>query len=443
MPRRNLVWLLVVAAIGVSLWVWPHTIVRRDALYQRFAPLLDVQAEIHRKYVEEVEDKVLLRGAIRGMLRELDPFSDYFDPEEYPQFLRRTTGQFYGIGVEVSLVGGYLTIVSPIEDSPAFKAGLRAGDRIVQIDGRPTRDLTLEQAVARMGGDPGTSVRLQVWSPGDDQPRDVTIVRQLVKLHSVKGYATGDGTAPRDFVDAAAGIGYVRLTNFDENTAQQLDAAVGRMYAAGLRALILDVRDNPGGLLKTAVEVADRFLSEGRIVSTKGRASPEEVWSATTANDYPKQVPLAVLINDGSASASEIVAGALRDHGRAVVVGETSFGKGSVQRLLEMARGESALKLTTAYYYLPKGERIHGRGVQPDVEVRLSRREKEALLTSMPSTAPARDTATGTAPRPPVVDRQLEKALDLLRARLGVSGTQPLNGGGGLQSRPEPEAERR
>lgn len=429
MPKRNLVWLLVVVAVGTGLWVWPHTIVRRDLFYNTFGTLYDVQMEIHRKYVEEVQDSKLLRGAIRGMLRELDPYSDYFDAEEYPQFHKRTTGQFYGIGVEVAIVSGALTIISPIEDTPAFKAGLRTGDRILQIDGESTRDMTLSHAVNRIGGEAGTEVRLKIVAMGEIEPRDVVIKRGLVTLQSVKGYRQAETEPSKDFIDRDAGIGYVRLTAFEENTAQQLDVAVGRMTQAGLKALVIDVRDNPGGLLKSAVEVVDRFLSEGRIVSTKGRTSTEEVWPATSGFDYPNRVPLVILVNDGSASASEILSGALRDHKRATLVGERTFGKGSVQTLVEMDKGASALKLTTSYYYLPSGERIHGHGVAPDVEVKLTREEKEALM-SLPLIVTTTQGATQTAPasRPAIRDRQLEKAVEILRAKLGLASrptTQP------------------
>lgn len=423
MPKRNLVWLLVVIALGAGLWVFPNTFVRRDTLYRDFAPLLDIRDQIRKNYVEEVDDKALLRGAIRGMLQELDPFSDYYDADEYAQFKKRAVGHFTGIGVEVSIKDGYLTVVSPIEDTPAYAAGLRTGDRLLEIDGVNTQNITLAQAVAQIAGESGTQVRLKVWSPGDEQAREVEITRGLVTLLSVKGYQRRPDNTWEYFVDRKAGIGYVRLAGFDENTPEQLDRAVQAMYAQGLRGLIIDLRDNPGGLLKTAVAIADRFLSSGRIVSTKGRASEEEIWSASPEGNYRKQVPLVLLVNDGSASASEILAGALHDHGRAILVGEKTYGKGSVQNLIEFNQGETALKLTTAYYYLPKGERIHQKGVAPDIEVKLTREEKRAVLPERRLSLATTRTTTASTTSAPVVDRQLEKAIEVLREELGLSPT--------------------
>ncbi len=419
MPRRNLVWLLVVVVLGVGLWVYPHTILRRDMLYQEFGVLLDVRAQIRKNYVEEIEDRTLLRGAIRGMLQELDPFSDYFDGEEYAQFNKRSAGQFSGIGAEVSIKDGYLTVISPIEDTPAFAAGLRAGDRILEIDGVSASSLSLAQAVARISGEAGTKVRLKIRPAGSEETREVCITRGVVTFVSVKGYRRREDNTWDYFVDRQAGIGYVRLASFDKNTPEQLDRAVQTMYAEGLQGLILDLRDNPGGLLETAVAIADRFLSGGKIVSTKGRASPEEIWWATPDGDYRNQPPLVLLVNDGSASASEILAGALRDHNRAVLVGEKTYGKGSVQKLIELNKGESALKLTMAYYYLPKDERIHQKGVKPDYEVRLTPEEKRVLLPERRALTTTR-TATASATRPVLADRQLERAIEVLRARMGL-----------------------
>jgi carboxyl-terminal processing protease len=423
MPKRNLIWILVVAALGVGLWVYPYTFLRQDQLYQTFGPLLDVRTQVRKYYVEEVDDARLLRGAIRGMLRDLDPFSDYLDGEEYAQFKKRSAGHFSGIGVEVAVVNGFLTVVAPIEDTPAFRAGIRAGDRILEVDGHKTEDMTLSEAVTRIGGELGTHVTLTIASLRDKESRKLTITRGIVTLESVKGYRRGAHDRWQYCVDPEAKIGYVRLTSFDENTPEQMDRAMQRIFREGLAAVIIDVRDNPGGLLKTAVAIADRFLRDGRIVSTRGRASEEEIWTATPEDDYPRQVRLAVLINDASASASEILAGALHDHHRAVLVGEKSFGKGSVQTLTEFADGKSALKLTTAYYYLPNGERIHKRGVKPDYKVVLSLEEKEALLMATTQPMATQPAVEGTTTQAAVRDRQLERAVDVLRKQLGFSPT--------------------
>lgn len=446
MPKRNLVWIAVGAVLAVLLWKVPEAVIRRDALYEQFGPLTDISLQIHKNYVREVPREVLLRGAIDGMMQRLDPYSRYFDEAEYEQFSKRTEGQFYGIGVEIEqLPTGELVIVSPIEGSPAFLAGLRADDRIIMIDDTKTTDIPAEKAVEMIKGQPDTTVRLTVFRPSTGERFEKAIERKLIMVPTVRGWAHTVDWQWDYLIDPAYRIGYVRILNFERNTARQLDAVVRTLLVEErIRGLVLDVRDNPGGLLDVAVRVADLFLDEGLIVTIKGRNTPEQPYRAMRENTYPAQLRVAVLVNNGSASASEIVAGALKDHKRAVVVGERTFGKGSVQTMFEVENRHGRVKLTTGYYYLPSGELIHDRGIMPDKLVVLTPAERAELLesqlrvystarkpetrpatTTAPATAPAA-TATATAPAADTkvavrIDRQLQVALDTLRDQLRES----------------------
>lgn len=437
MPKRNIVWVAIGAVVAMLLWKVPENILRRDALYKEFGPLLDVRVFVVKNYVEEVKDEVLLRGAIDGMTHRLDPYSEYFPPEESQEFHNRTEGQFEGIGVEVEqLRTGELLVVSPIEGSPAFRAGLRPGDRILKIEQTKTSDLSLEKAIGLIRGRPGTSVRLTIHRPGVTEPQEISVARAQVTLRSVRGWSR-TGEWQWDYViDPEYRIGYVRIFRFERLTTEQLDEVMSPLLSRQrIRALIIDVRDNPGGLLPVVVDIANRFLRrDARIVSTKGRRKAEEIYRATGERPYPN-VPVVILVNEGSASASEILAGALKDNGRATLVGERTFGKGSVQELFEVPTKDGRngqLKLTTSYYYLPNGERIHGKGVEPDVLVELSSAEREARVDAMRSVYSGRNEAIATQPATTsapgeehfqiAIDRQLQTALDLLRQRLA---TQP------------------
>lgn len=442
MPKRNIIWILVAGVVALLLWKVPESAVRRDALYSQFSPLLDVRVQVLKHYVEEVDDQKLLKGAIDGMLNRLDPYCAYMDNNEYEQFNKRTKGQFYGIGIEVTRVPGEgLLVVTPIEGSPAFAAGLRTGDRITAIDGSKTDNMPLTKGVELIGGKPGTSVRLTVFRPGTEETFDKTVTRGLVIVRTVRGWARNSEWDWDYLIDDKDRIGYIRISSFEGQTEEQFDQIVrDLLHQHHMRGLVLDLRDNPGGLLPVVVSIANRFIKEGRIVSTKRRIGPEQAFIATGENIYP-DFPMTVLINGGSASASEILAGCLRDHGRATLVGERSFGKGSVQELMELENGSGAVKLTTAYYYLPNGERIHGHGVAPHKVVDLSPQEKTELLESQlavfstsapsnggatkPATAPAPATATASAPESGnrieiMIDRQLQEALTLVRGRLAT-----------------------
>jgi carboxyl-terminal processing protease len=437
MPKRNIIWILVAGVIALLLWKIPETAVRRDALYNQFRALLDVRVQVLKHYVDEVEHDKLLKGAIDGMLNHLDPYCAYFDSKEYEQFNKRTKGQFYGIGIEVTkLPGEGLLVVSPIEGSPAFQAGLQTGDRITGIDGVKTDNMPLPKGVELIAGKPGTSVNLTVFRPATDETFEKTITRGLVTVRTVRGWARDDTWDWDYLIDPEQRIGYVRISGFEMQTAEQFDAVIRDLLARHhMRGLVLDLRDNPGGLLDVVVTIANRFIAQGRIVSTKRRVGPEQVFMATSESQYPS-FPLAVVINGGSASASEILAGCLRDHGRATLVGERTFGKGSVQELIELENGGGAVKLTTAYYYLPNGERIHGHGVAAQRVVDLTPQEKTELLESQmavfstsisPTTGPHTQPATATATAPQAdprvaiaVDRQLREALDVVRGQLAT-----------------------
>jgi len=436
MPKRNIIWILVAGVVALLLWKIPETALRRDALYTNFSPLLDVRVQVRRHYVEEVADPKLLKGAIDGMLMHLDPYSAYFDAKEYEQFDKRTKGQFYGIGIEVTrLPGEGLLIVTPIEGSPAFQAGLRAGDRITAIDGTRTDNMPLPKGVEMIGGKPGTSVRLTLFRPTTEETLEKHVTRGLITVRTVRGWARNGDWEWDYLIDPEHRIGYIRISAFENPTGEQFDEVIRMLRAQHhMRGLVLDVRDNPGGLLPAVVNIANRFIAHGRIVSTLRRERPEQAYLATGKDLYP-DFPLAVLINHGSASASEILAGALRDHGRATLVGERSFGKGSVQELIPLENGSGAVKLTTAYYYLPNGERIHGHGVAPHRVVELTPAERTEMAedqlavfsTSMPtSTHPETQPADAPATQPESmrveirIDRQLQEALRVVREQLAT-----------------------
>ena len=330
----------------------------REEIYEKLSVFTQALNYIEKNYVKEVDAKKLIYGAIKGMVAELDPHTTFMTPDFYKEMEVETKGEFGGLGIEITMKEGILTIVSPIEGTPAYKKGLKAGDRIIAIEGNSTRGMTLMEAVKRLRGKKGTKVTITIQRD-DQKPFDVTIVRDIIKVKSVS----------YRMEDPKAKIGYVRIRSFQERTSRQLDAALKDLEKQGVKALILDLRNNPGGLLSQAVGVSDRFLGKGRlVVSIKGRNGSNEVkFMAHEEHTFPFH-PMIVLVNAGSASASEIVAGALQDWHRAVIAGERTFGKGSVQTVYPLSDG-SALKLTTAAYYTPSGRSIQEQGIIPDVEI--------------------------------------------------------------------------
>jgi len=332
----------------------PHTQLPLQEL-RNFTEIFD---RIRNSYVEEVDDKTLLEYAINGMLTNLDPHSDYLLPEDFSDLQENTTGKFGGLGIEVGVEDGYIKVISPIDDTPAEKAGIKAGDLIVTLDGEPVRDMALSDAVERMRGEPGTNIKLSIRREGEGELLEFVLTRAEIKVASVRSETLSKG------------IGYLRITQFQEKSGRELNKQIKKLQESEgeLKGLVLDLRNNPGGVLDAAVEICDAFLDSGLIVYTEGRLEESDLRYSATSNTIAKDIPLVVLINGGSASASEIVAGALQDHHRAVILGTQSFGKGSVQSVLPIA-GNKAIKLTTARYFTPSGRSIQAQGIVPDVEV--------------------------------------------------------------------------
>jgi len=328
--------------------------------YESIELFTDVLAIVKKSYVEEVDTKKLIYGAINGMLASLDPHSSFMPPETYKEMKIETKGTFGGLGIEISIKDGILTVISPIEDTPAYRAGIKAGDQILKIDDKFTKDLSIMDAVKRMRGTKGTKVTLSIMREGFDRPKEFPLVRDVIQVKSIK------------FKTLDEGYVYVRIAQFQEKTADDLQKALSSLQETNkgkINGLVLDLRNDPGGLLDQAVKVAEYFLEEGKlIVYTEGREKDSQMRFASRKGDKQPNYPIVVLINSGSASASEIVAGALQDHKRAVVMGVQSFGKGSVQTILPLS-DNSGLRLTTARYHTPSGRSIQAKGITPDITV--------------------------------------------------------------------------
>lgn len=342
---------------------------KKDDLYRQVELFADTLAIIQSDYVEEAKPKDLIYGALKGMLASLDPHSQFMDPDTYNELKVDTEGKFGGLGIEITIKDGLLTVVTPIEDTPAWKAGIKANDRIVKINNEITRDMTLSEAVKRMRGKPGEAVILTVLRESEKKILEFKIVRDIIKIKDIK--------EARILED---GIGYIRLIEFRENTAKDINTALERLTKEGMNGLILDLRNNPGGLLDVAVKVAEKFIEQGKmVVYTKGRQPPQNIEFISRSTHPILNLPMVILINAGSASGSEIVAGALQDYRRAIILGTKSFGKGSVQTVIPLSDG-SALRLTTSKYFTPSGKVIHGKGVMPDIVVE----EGKIELTKLP-----------------------------------------------------------
>jgi carboxyl-terminal processing protease len=315
---------------------------------------------VRADYVEKPDDAKLIEAAINGMLNGLDPHSSYMDAKSYRDMQVQTKGQFGGLGIEVTMEQGLVKVVAPIDDTPAARAGIMAGDIITHLDDEQVQGLTLNQAVEKMRGPVNTKIKLKIMRPGQEKPIDVNITREIIMVRSVRSRPEGD-------------VGYIRITQFNEQTNDGLKKAISDLSAQipadKLKGYVVDLRNNPGGLLDQAIAVSDAFLERGEIVSTRGRNAEETQRFNARSGDMTKGKPLIVLVNGGSASASEIVAGALQDHKRATVVGTRSFGKGSVQTIIPLGSGNGALRLTTARYFTPAGRSIQAKGITPDIEV--------------------------------------------------------------------------
>jgi len=359
--KRTLVFGLAIAALlGVSSIGISQVTAKSKDLYSQVELFSYALTTVQSEYVDEKKPQDLIYGALRGMLSSLDPHSQFMDPDEYNDLKTETEGKFGGLGVEISLKDSLLTVIAPVEDTPAWRAGIKAGDRIVKIGQDITRDMSLDDAVKKLRGDPGSKVAITVLRESENLVKDFVITREIIHVDDIKEpHIIGDH------------IGYVRLTEFRENSYNELHQALENLKAQGADSLILDLRNNPGGLLDVAVKIAQDFLPEGKtIVSTKGRHSSADTLAKSENNkgDF-LDWPMVVMINEGSASGSEIVAGALRDNKRAVLVGVKSFGKGSVQSVIPLPDG-SGLRLTTAKYFTPSGVCINGIGITPDVLVK-------------------------------------------------------------------------
>lgn len=317
----------------------------------------EVFNRVSAHYVEEIDDRTLLESAIKGMLSQLDPHSTYLDKESFTSLQETTTGNYGGLGLEVGLEDGFVKVIAPMDDTPADKAGIESGDLIMQLNEKPIRGMSLPEAIDSMRGEPGSQIKLTILREGDPAPSEITLVREIIKVPSVR----------QRFLEK--GYGYVRIAQFQSRTGNEVAEAVNELAEEGdLRGLVIDLRNNPGGILQSAVEVSDIFVDDGLIVYTTGRVSNSELQFNATTPDKIEGVPIVVLVNQGTASASEIVAGALQDHGRAVIMGTSTFGKGSIQTILPL-NNEKAIKLTTALYYTPSGRSIQAEGIIPDIWV--------------------------------------------------------------------------
>jgi carboxyl-terminal processing protease len=383
--------------------------------YRQLSLFGDVFERVRADYVEKPDDGKLIESAINGMLAGLDPHSSYMDGKSFRDMQIQTRGEFGGLGIEVTMEDGLIKVVAPIDETPAAKAGIMANDIITHLDDEPVQGLTLNQAVEKMRGPVNTKIKLKVMRKGQDKPVEVAITRDVIRVRSVRSRLEDD-------------VGFIRITQFNEQTTEGLKKAISDLSAqAGdkLKGFIIDLRNNPGGLLDQAISVSDAFLEKGEIVSTRGRNAEETQRFNSRAGDLTKNKPIIILINGGSASASEIVAGALQDHRRATVIGTRSFGKGSVQTIIPLGSGNGALRLTTARYFTPSGRSIQAKGISPDIEVLQEVPEELKARTDTRGEASLRghlkaegDEATGSQsyiPPDPKDDKALHTALDLIR----------------------------
>jgi carboxyl-terminal processing protease len=427
MRKTFLIFLGAIAGAGLTLLATqPHTVFAESSAkaasdtYQQLNLFGEVFERVRADYVEKPDDSKLVESAINGMLAGLDPHSSYMDPNGFREIQVQTRGEFGGLGIEVTMEDGLLKVVAPIDDTPAAKAGVMANDIITKLDNEQVHGLTLNQTVEKMRGPVNTKIKLTIMRKGQDKPIDVTIVRDVIRVKSVRSHSEGDD------------VGYIRISQFNEQTIDGLKKAINDMTsqigADKIKGFVIDLRNNPGGLLDQAISVSDAFLDKGEIVSTRGRNAEETQRFNARPGDLTKGKPIIVLINGGSASASEIVAGALQDHKRATLVGTRSFGKGSVQTIIPLGAGNGALRLTTARYFTPSGRSIQAKGIEPDIKV----------LQEVPDDSTARVDAEGEAslrghlkaegneesgsqsyvPRDEKDDRALKEALDLLRGMI-------------------------
>jgi carboxyl-terminal processing protease len=424
MRKTSLLLLGVGAGVAVTLIATPPRIVLDGAraqtaaadIYRELRLFSEVFQRVRADYVEKPDDNKLIESAINGMLAGLDPHSSYMDSKSFRELQVQTSGEFGGLGIEVTMEDGLIKVVAPIDDTPAAKAGIMANDIITHLDDEPAQGLTLSQAVEKMRGPENSKIKLKIMRKGQEKPLEVSITRARIQVRSVRSRLEGDD------------VGFIRVTQFSEQTTGDLRKAIsdlGTQAGLKLKAFVIDLRNNPGGLLDQAISVSDTFLEKGEIASTRGRNAEETQHFNARAGDLTKGKPLIVLINGGSASASEIVAGALQDHRRATVIGTRSFGKGSVQTIIPLGSGNGALRLTTARYFTPSGRSIQAKGISPDIEVLQELPEELKARIDLSGEASLRghlkaqgDEKTGSQsyiPPDPKDDKALHTALNLIR----------------------------
>ncbi|MEW6214493.1 MAG: S41 family peptidase [Nitrospirota bacterium] len=411
-----LVLIFVVVSTGIFIGRWSvNNVGAEGAGYEELKIFTEVLSIVRKNYVEDVKPKDLIYDALKGMLSSLDPHSGFMTPEAYKEMQVETKGEFGGIGIQIGIKDGMLTVIAPIEDTPAYRAGIKAGDKIIRINNEFTKDMGLHDAVRKMRGVPNTPVTITILREGWKETKDFTITREIIKIKSVKYRLIEDG------------IGYIKISQFQEQTADDLSNAIEKLMEEKINAFILDLRNNPGGLLHSAVNVTSQFLPPGKlVVYTKGKTGERTEYN--TEEGKPNYtIPMVVLVNEGSASASEIVAGALKDWNRAVILGTQTFGKGSVQSVIPLSDG-SGLRLTTARYYTPKGMSIQATGIVPDIVVRLKTKERDKghpVLREKDLERHLEDEQMEEKPKEPEEmvpieveekeDIQLQRAIDLLK----------------------------
>ena len=435
MRKTSLIFLGAIAGAGLTLLATqPHmAFVGASAkaaasdTYRQLNLFGDVFERVRADYVEKPDDSKLVESAINGMLAGLDPHSSYMDPKSFRDMQVQTRGEFGGLGIEVTMEDGLVKVVAPIDDTPAAKAGVMANDIITKLDDEQVQGLTLNQAVEKMRGPVNTKIKLTIMRKGQDKPIDVSIVRDVIRVKSVRSHNEGDD------------VGYIRITQFNEQTTDGLKKAISdlnsQLGSDKIKGYIVDLRNNPGGLLDQAISVSDAFLDKGEIVSTRGRNAEETQRFNARPGDLTKGKPVIVLINGGSASASEIVAGALQDHKRATLVGTRSFGKGSVQTIIPLGAGNGALRLTTARYFTPSGRSIQAKGITPDIEVlqdvpedlkaRTDTKGEASLRGHLKAEGHEESGSQSYVPPDEKDDKALKEGLDLLRGAISDAAFPP------------------
>ncbi|MBM3889557.1 MAG: S41 family peptidase [Verrucomicrobia bacterium] len=431
MLKRRIAIGIAVTALSVNLMIgfWAYQQARaasdnKDDAYAQAALITYVMELIRQDYVDgqNLTYQDLSYGALKGMLGSLDPHSQFMNHESFRDMKSETDGQFGGLGIQIGVKDGMLTIIAPIEDTPASRAGLLPGDKIVKIEGKSTARMSTQDAVHKLRGEPGTKVTITIMRPKSGETKDHTLTRAIIPVESVKDINRRTVKSADSFPFVADKIGYVRLTQFNEPTSEELETALRRMESKGMEGLILDLRNDPGGLLVSARDVASKFLPKGQlIVYTEGRQKAQRQEYYATGKDRHPDYPMVVLVNGGSASASEIVAGALQDLKRAIVVGEPTFGKGSVQSVIELP-DKSAVRLTTAKYYTPSKKVIHEKGITPDIMVPMSDDDMRKLAEQL-ARPPGAEVEKSEAA---IQDVQLERALDVLKGiKIFAKQTKP------------------